>query len=114
MPDEPYGLAEALFVLHSNVEARMIFQNKLNLSAFEIAHLAAEIPFEKAYLCEQAFSTLVNLKAKLRNRLDAEDYMQVAVTLKIPDLDGIISKLKQPHFSKPEQKMIGVNEILQL
>ena len=84
MPDEPYGLAEALFVLHSNVEARMIFQNKLNLSfvwmseaakAFEIAHLAAEIPFEKAYLCEQAFSTLVNLKAKFRNRLDAEDSM---------------------------------------
>ena len=98
------------------VEARMIFQNKLNLSsvwmseaakAFETAHLAATkvVTFEKAYLCEQAFSTLVNLKAKFRNRLDAEDYMQVAVTLKIPDLDGIISKLKQPHFSKPEAKM---------
>ena len=82
------------------VEARMIFQNKLNLSAFEIAHLAAEIPFEKAYLCEQAFSTHVNLKAKFRNRLPAEDSMQVTVTLKILDFDGIISKEEQPHFSQ--------------
>ena len=82
------------------VEARMIFQNKLNLSAFEIAHFAAAIPFEKAYLCEQAFSTLVNLKAKFRNRLDAEDYMQVTVTLKILDFDGIISNLEQPRFSQ--------------
>jgi len=82
------------------VEAGMIFQNKLNLSAFEIAHLAAAIPFEKAYLCEQAFSTLVNLKAKFRNRLDAEDSMQVTVTLKILDFDGIISKLEQPRFSQ--------------
>jgi len=96
------------------VEARMIFQNKSNLSsvwmsqaakAFEIAHIAAAISFEKAYLCEQAFSTLVNLKAKFRNRLDAEDDMQVTVTLKILDFDGIISKLKQTHFSKPEAKM---------
>jgi len=91
------------------VEVRMIFQNKLNLSsvwmsqaakAFEIAHLAAAIPFEKAYLCEQAFSTHVNLKAKFRNRLDAEDSMQVTVTLKILDFDGIISKLEQLHFSQ--------------
>jgi len=91
------------------VEAPMIFQNKSNLSsvwmsqaakAFEIAHLAAAIPFEKPYLCEQAFSTLVNLKAKFRNRLDAEDSMQVTVTSKILDFDGIISKLEQPHFSQ--------------
>jgi len=68
--------------------------------AFEIAHSAAAITFEKACLCEQAFSTLVNLKAKFKNRLVAEDSMQITVTIKIVDFDGIISKLEQLHFSQ--------------
>ena len=108
----PEGLAEALLELHSNSEACMEFQNKADLSsfwmskaakAFKIAHVGATkmlLPFTTTYLCEQGFSTLVNLKTKYRNRLDPEDSIHVAVTSKSHDFDVAISKMKWHHFSK--------------
>lgn len=112
VPDEPQGLAEALLELQSNNEARIEFANKADLThfwmsnaakAFNIAHeeaIKTLLPFATTYLCEQGFSTLVNIKTKLRNRLDPEDSIQLALTSKCPNFDVIVSKMKQHHFSK--------------
>lgn len=44
--------------------------------AFKIAHEKAFkelVPFRTTYLCEQGFSTLMNIKTKSRNRFNTED-----------------------------------------
>ena len=76
MPDEPEGLAKQLLKLCSNIEARVVFQNKLNLSSlwmshptkiFKIAHLNSRkkrLLFATPYGCKQGFSTQVNIKTK--------------------------------------------------
>ena len=112
LPEESEGLAEELIELRSNSETRMEFETKDDLSSFwmskaakayKTAHLEATkmlLPFATTYLCEQGFSTLVNLKTKYRNRLNPEDSILVAVTSKIPDIEFVVSKMKQYHFSK--------------
>ena len=116
VPEEPQGLAEALLELRSNNEARIEFENKADLSyfwmsraanAFKIAHEEAVkklLPFATTYLCEQGFSTLLNIKTKQRNRLDPEDSMQIALTSKCPNFDVIVSKIKNIISPKPEVK----------
>ena len=112
IPEEPSGLAEAILELRSNTEARIEFESKPNLSsfwmskvakAFKIAHEEAVkklLPFGTTYLCEQGFSTLMNIKTKNRNRLNAEDCIQIALTSKSPNFEAIVSNMKQHHFSK--------------
>ncbi|XP_026476289.1 protein ZBED8-like [Ctenocephalides felis] len=85
IPEQPAGLAESILELRSNTEAHIKFDNKQNLSCFwmskaakgfEIAHEEAVkklLPFGTTYLCEQGFSSLVNIKSRSRNRLNAED-----------------------------------------
>lgn len=112
LPEQPEGLAEELIELRSNNETKMEFESKDDLSgfwmsktakAYKTAHMEATkmlLPFATTYLCEQGFSTLVNLKTKYRNRLNPEDSILVAVTSKIPDIEFVVSKMKQYHFSK--------------
>ncbi|XP_035212851.1 protein ZBED8-like [Stegodyphus dumicola] len=111
IPEEPSGLAEAILELRSNTEARIQFESKPNLSsfwmskaakAFKIAHEEAVkklLPFGTTYLCEQGFSTLMNIKTKNRNRLNAEDCIQIALTSKSPNFEAIVSNMKH-HFCK--------------
>lgn len=40
------------------------------------------VPFATTYFCETGFSTLVHIKTKDRNRLDASDDMRVAISKK--------------------------------
>jgi hypothetical protein len=56
------------------------------------------IPFSSTYLCESAFSSLVNVKSKFRNRLDAEADMRCALSKTVPRITDIVSK-KQLHPS---------------
>ncbi|XP_035214636.1 protein ZBED8-like [Stegodyphus dumicola] len=112
IPKEPSDLAEAILELRSNTEARIQFESKPNLSsfwmskaakAFKIAHEEAVkklLPFGTTYLCEQGFSTLMNIKTKNRNGLNAEDCIQIALTSKSPNFEAIVSNMKQHHFSK--------------
>jgi hypothetical protein len=55
------------------------------------------LPFATTYLCEQGFSTLVNLKTKYRNWLNPEDSIQITLTSESPNFD--VSKMKHS-FSK--------------
>lgn len=106
IPEEPSGLAESILELRSNTEARIQFESKPNLSsfwmskaakAFKIAHEEAVkklLPFGTAYLCEQGFSTLMNIKTKNRNRLNAEDCIEIALTSKTSNFEAIVSNMK--------------------
>ena len=112
IPEEPPGLAEAILELRSNTEASIQFESKENLSsfwlskaakAFKIAYEKAVkklLPFATTYLCEQGFSILMNIKTMNRNRLNAQDCIQIALTSKSPNFEVIVSNMKQHHFSK--------------
>ncbi|XP_068243859.1 protein FAM200C-like [Palaemon carinicauda] len=92
LPEQPEGLAKELIELRSSNETEMEFESKDDLSSFwmsktakayKTAHMEATkmlLPFATTYLCEQGFSTLVNLKTRYRNRLNPEDSIVVAVT----------------------------------
>jgi len=91
-------LAEAILELRYNTEAHIQFERKPNLSsfwmskaakAFKAAHEEAVkklLQFGIIYLCEQGFFTLMNIKTKNRNRLNAEDCIQISLTSKSPNL----------------------------
>lgn len=71
------------------------------LSAFpKISKFALKvlIPFSSTYLCESGFSTLLVIKSKARNRLDAEADMRCALSHTDPRIDLIVST-KQIHCS---------------
>ena len=53
------------------------------------------MPFATTYLCESGFSTLVSIKTKPRNRLDAGDDMRVAIIKKERRFKLIIEKMQQ-------------------
>ncbi|CAM1328316.1 ZBED8 (predicted) [Pycnogonum litorale] len=63
----------------------------------QLAERALEIlvPFATTYLCETGFSTLVHIKTKARNRLDASDDMRVAISKKEPRFSMIIDEKQQ-------------------
>jgi hypothetical protein len=83
-------------------EVSIKFENKVNLSyfwmstaakAFKIVHegvVKKLLHFATTYLCEQGFSTLMNIKTMQRNRLDPEDSIQFALTSKCPHFDVIV------------------------
>ena len=52
------------------------------------------VRFSSTYLCEAAFSTLVFIKNKYRNRMDVENDMRCALSEKP---QGLINLLKKKH-----------------
>ena len=57
------------------------------------------LPFPTTYRSEAAFSTLVNVKTKSRNRLKTVTHdMRVALSKTVPDIVAL-SKMKQVHPS---------------
>ena len=78
----------------SNYWARML-SDYPKTSEFALKIL---IPFSSTYLCESGFSTLVVIKSKARNRLDAQADMRCALSHTDPRIDLLVSK-KQIHHS---------------
>jgi hypothetical protein len=59
--------------------------------------LLALIPYATTYLCESGFSTLVSVKTKARNRLDARHDMRLALSETVPQISVLTDrKQKQP------------------
>ena len=54
--------------------------------------------FSSTYLCEKGFSTLLNIKSKARNKLEAERDMRWALSKTLPNIPDLVSK-KQIHKS---------------
>jgi hypothetical protein len=109
--DLPDDIQEEFLELINNTAAKEEFQEQQQfsssncwakmLSAFpktsEFA-LKVLIPFSSTYLCESGFSTLLVIKSKARNRLDAEADMRCALSHTDPRIDLLVSK-KQIHPS---------------
>lgn len=55
----------------------------------------ALIPFATTYLCEAGFSTLLTIKSKARNKLNAEDDMRVALSKTVPRFQSLIDCKQQ-------------------
>ena len=118
VPEDPSDLAEAILEIRSNTEARSQFESKPNLLSFwmskaaksvKIAHeetVKILLPFRTTFLREQGFSTLLNVKTKNRNWLDAEDSIQIALISKSPNFEAIVSNMKQHQFSKMQRKNV--------
>jgi len=62
------------------------------LAKIALQHL---VPFATTYLCEMGFSSLVHIKTKARNRLNASNDMRVAISKKIPRFSKIIEEKQQ-------------------
>ena len=53
------------------------------------------LPFSSTYLCESGFSTLLHMKTKSRNRLDAKDGMRCALSSTSPRIEALLDKFQQ-------------------
>ena len=53
------------------------------------------VPFVTTYLCETGFSTLLHIKTKARNRLNAGEDMRLALSKTVPRFNEIIEKKQQ-------------------
>ncbi|CAM1323965.1 ZBED8 (predicted) [Pycnogonum litorale] len=60
--------------------------------------LGVLIPFATTYLSESGFSTLLSIKTKSRNRLNAQADMRIAISNIVPRFEKLITK-KQEHKS---------------
>ena len=50
------------------------------------------LPFSTTYLCESGFSTLLHMKTKAWNRLDAADGIRYALSLTSPRTEALVDK----------------------
>ncbi|XP_068239754.1 protein FAM200C-like [Palaemon carinicauda] len=98
-------MKDDLVELQTNDRIRMEFE-KIQLDMFWCAQLQAFpqlsrralevlVPFTTTYLCEAGFLTLLHIKTKVRNRLDASDDMRLALSMKEPRLNNIINEKQQ-------------------
>lgn len=98
-------LKENLIEIQSNARIEMEFE-KLQLEQFwckqlelypQLAKAALEtlLPFSTTYLCEIGFSSLLNIKTKARNRLNASADLRVALSKKVPRFTRIIMNKQQ-------------------
>lgn len=94
-------LKEDLIELRSNRALEMQFESKTSeeywcsaMVSFQglcETALAVLIPFATTWLCESGFSTLLSIKTKSRNRLNAQADMRVAISNVVPRFERLIS-----------------------
>ena len=98
-------IKDNLIDIRVNKHSQMEFNN-LDLEKFwcsqlksfpELSRKALEIltPFATTYLCEMGFSSLLHIKSKFRNILNASDDMRVALSKKKPRFNEIIANKQQ-------------------
>jgi len=103
--DDSNLLKDDLVELRTNGHNQMEFEAE-NLENFwcaqvmsypRLAKIALQhlVPFATTYLCEMGFSSLVHIKTKARNRLNASNDMRVAISKKIPRFSKIIEEKQQ-------------------
>jgi zinc finger BED domain-containing protein 5/7/8/9 len=103
--DDAILMKDDFIELQTNNRIQMEF-SKMKLEDFwcaqlepfpQLARRALQIlvPFATTYLCEVGFSTLLNIKTKARNRLNASDDMRVALSAKEPRFENIIESKQQ-------------------
>ena len=99
--DVPAALQEDFLDLKSDSTLRDAFE-ALPLDKFWIQvsgtyRMLAQEPlkqlllFPSTYLCEQGFSTLLNIKSKQRGRLNVEPDLRVALSKTVPRVDRLVS-----------------------
>ncbi len=108
LPSEGNIFQKQLIDLMNDGNVKIIFQSQsINCFWVEMAYIYPDvakkalkilIPFATTYECETAFSSLVSIKTKFRNRLDVGDEMRVALATTEPDFDELING-KQQHPS---------------
>ena len=54
--------------------------------------MKALLPFSTTHLCESGFSTLLHMKTKARNRLDAADRIRCALSSTSPRIEALVDK----------------------
>ena len=90
--------------MRNDSSARELFLEKslsqfwvsMQLSYPKISRAALKIvvPFVSTYLCEHGFSTLVQIKAKARNKLDVQDHMRLALCHTQPRIKKLCAELQ--------------------
>lgn len=104
----PEALQEEGLEIKNDSSAKYDF-DKMDKSSFWIKYLKVYpsvsqealrlyLPFSSTYLCEKAFSTLVAIKTKYRNKLDVASDLRCALTKTQPRI-GILVKKMQAHPS---------------
>ena len=53
------------------------------------------LPFNSTWLCESAFSTLVNIKSKQRNRLEVEQDIRCGMSSTEPKIPNLVAKFQE-------------------
>ena len=109
MMNDNDGRKEDLIELRHAESARSAFQSQSlitfwckliplypNLAKSAVGYF---VPFVTSYLCEAGFSTLLDIKTKKRNRLDAVHDMRLALSSAIPRFKVLCSDKKQEHAS---------------
>ena len=102
--DVPEAAEEEFINLKNSFEAKSWF-GELQLQEFwsknfqkfpVISEIAIRnlLPFPKTYLCETAFSQLLILKNKYRNKLDLEDDLRCAISTTEPRIELLAKKLQ--------------------
>ncbi|XP_067945130.1 protein FAM200A-like [Watersipora subatra] len=74
-----------LSIEHFWVQAQRLYPN-ISLAAFKML-----IPFASTYLCESAFSAMLTIKSKSRNRLEAEADLRCALSTTTPNIKILVS-----------------------
>ena len=110
LPTKDTSIQENFIDLINDSATKIAFDPEENISSFWIKMagvypdlskiiLRLLLPFPTTYRYEAAFSTLVNVKTKSRNRLKTVTHdMRVALSQTVPDIVAL-SKMKQAHPS---------------
>ena len=107
--DIPEEMENEFLSLVNNTSMKDLFKQEEHISDFWAAissqypkiglfALRVLLPFSSTYLCEKGFSTLLNIKSKARNKLEAERDMRCALSKTLPNISDLVSK-KQIHKS---------------
>uniref|UniRef100_A0A0L8I4U3 HAT C-terminal dimerisation domain-containing protein n=1 Tax=Octopus bimaculoides TaxID=37653 RepID=A0A0L8I4U3_OCTBM len=104
LPSEDYVIKEQFIDLLNDGDAKDAFRNmcfsefwiEMTQSYPDVAKLALKfiVPFATTYKCETAFTTLLAIKTKVRNKLDVAHDMRVALSKTQPNIEDILQTIQ--------------------
>ena len=106
----PEEMENEFLSLVNNTYMKDLFKQEENISDFwavissqyptiGIFVLRELLPFSSTYVCAKGFSTLLNIKSKARNKLEAGRDMRCALSKTLPNISDLVSKkqIHKPH-----------------